>query len=431
MQDVDTASWITRARTQADMEIANRQEQLKDKVFSHIVDDDGNQYVDLVMEGGGMLGIALVGFTYVLEQQGLRFRKVAGTSAGAINALMTAALDVPGKPKSQKVLEILDSTAFDEFMDGPDYVKKVIRKVLNKDSGWSYVWSARSLYKTFRQVQSTLGLNPGNRFLEWATEILNEHAVYTVADLESRVNSFPPLYICTSEEAGKIPSADAASGAVALIATDITTESRAVFPKDAPLYWQDTEELHPAHFVRASMSVPLFFEPMVVNQIPQGKKAMHLFEDLRNIKAHQFKYQRPPEQVRFVDGGMVSNFPFDIFHLARASRHAPRAPTIGVKLEDDVYQHNTDTFLQYLGAVVNTSRRMFDNHLRVVHSADYDELVSNIPIKPEIQWLNFEMPPEHKYDLFMSGVDTALNFLQRFEFNDYLLNVRLPLMQQH
>ena len=45
----------------------------KNKPFSDIIDDDGHQYVDVVMEGGGVLGIALVGFTYVLEQVGIDF----------------------------------------------------------------------------------------------------------------------------------------------------------------------------------------------------------------------------------------------------------------------------------------------------------------------------------------------------------------------
>src|SRR6185437_10323046 len=53
-------------------------------------DDEGNQYVNLVQKGGGVLGIALVGYTYILEKMGIRFVRLAGTSAGAINtALMT------------------------------------------------------------------------------------------------------------------------------------------------------------------------------------------------------------------------------------------------------------------------------------------------------------------------------------------------------
>lgn len=56
------------------------------KVVSDIVsaDDEPIQYVDLVQKGGGVLGVALVGYVYVLEQAGIRFLKLAGTSAGAI-----------------------------------------------------------------------------------------------------------------------------------------------------------------------------------------------------------------------------------------------------------------------------------------------------------------------------------------------------------
>ena len=50
---------------------------------SDLVDTNGHQYVDLVQEGGGVLGIALLGFTYVLESMGIRFWRLAGTSAGA------------------------------------------------------------------------------------------------------------------------------------------------------------------------------------------------------------------------------------------------------------------------------------------------------------------------------------------------------------
>jgi len=69
------------------------------KKVSDIVDDDNNQYVDLVMEGGGVLGIALVGYTYALESVGIRFLGVGGTSAGAINAMLVVAVDEPAKAK--------------------------------------------------------------------------------------------------------------------------------------------------------------------------------------------------------------------------------------------------------------------------------------------------------------------------------------------
>lgn len=45
--------------------------------ISDITDDQGNQYVDLVMEGGTVWGLALIGYTYTLEQAGIRFLNLA------------------------------------------------------------------------------------------------------------------------------------------------------------------------------------------------------------------------------------------------------------------------------------------------------------------------------------------------------------------
>ena len=47
--------------------------------------------VDLVFEGGGLKGIALVGAYSVLEERGYRPQNIAGTSAGAIVAALLAA----------------------------------------------------------------------------------------------------------------------------------------------------------------------------------------------------------------------------------------------------------------------------------------------------------------------------------------------------
>src|SRR6187402_2616488 len=61
-------------------------------IVSDVLDAEGHQYVNLVQKGGGVLGVALVGYTYILEEMGIRFIRLAGTSAGAINtALMTVA----------------------------------------------------------------------------------------------------------------------------------------------------------------------------------------------------------------------------------------------------------------------------------------------------------------------------------------------------
>ncbi|MGH7505457.1 MAG: patatin-like phospholipase family protein, partial [Longimicrobiales bacterium] len=84
--------------------VAPLRRELAGKEFSDILDAEGHQYVDLVLEGGGMLGIALVGYTYVLEQAGIRFLRLGGTSAGAINALLLAALESREHAKTDEVV---------------------------------------------------------------------------------------------------------------------------------------------------------------------------------------------------------------------------------------------------------------------------------------------------------------------------------------
>src|SRR6478609_10243200 len=68
-------------------------------LVSDVLDKEGHQYVNLVQKGGGVLGVALVGYTYILEQMGVRFIRLAGTSAGAIN---TALMTVIGKKEESK-----------------------------------------------------------------------------------------------------------------------------------------------------------------------------------------------------------------------------------------------------------------------------------------------------------------------------------------
>src|SRR4051812_32253255 len=64
----------------------------KNLVVSDVLDQEGHQYVNLVQKGGGVLGVALVGYTYILEQMGIRFIRLAGTSAGAINTALMAVI---------------------------------------------------------------------------------------------------------------------------------------------------------------------------------------------------------------------------------------------------------------------------------------------------------------------------------------------------
>ncbi|WP_228448340.1 MULTISPECIES: patatin-like phospholipase family protein [unclassified Chryseobacterium] len=106
-------------------------ENISAKEFSDLLDAQGNQYIEFVQEGGGVWGSALVGYLYGLEIFGIRFLKVAGTSAGAINTMLIAACKTKEEPKSELIKDILFSWNFADFMDGKTYVKTTLHGMLN------------------------------------------------------------------------------------------------------------------------------------------------------------------------------------------------------------------------------------------------------------------------------------------------------------
>src|SRR5690242_3577666 len=76
------------------------------------VHDSARKYVDLVCEGGGVRGIALVGALAVLEERGYQPRSVAGTSAGAIVATLVGA-----GLKAAQIHEIIAGLDFRKMKD--------------------------------------------------------------------------------------------------------------------------------------------------------------------------------------------------------------------------------------------------------------------------------------------------------------------------
>ncbi len=162
--------------------------------YSDVIDDEGNQYVDLVQEGGGVLGVALLGYTYVMEQLGIRFFSLGGTSAGAINTLLMASADTVDKPKTVKIIEALANKNLYDFVDGPFFVKFIIKafrttrenesiflKILKKilKIVWILIWSIPVIIHLFIKK----GMNPGKNFRNWLVNVLKENKVNTYSDL--------------------------------------------------------------------------------------------------------------------------------------------------------------------------------------------------------------------------------------------------------
>lgn len=388
--------------------IIDRAEKLKtDGVhFSDVVDDKGFQYVDLVQEGGGVLGIALVGYTYVLEKAGIRFFSLAGTSAGAINTMMMAGLGEIQEAKSEKILTVLSKQDLFDLVDGDKAVKKIINKAIKKEGGlgWTLAWNAVKIYGILKKK---LGLNPGSYFEKWITDELGRRGVRTMRDLYTLRKEIPAGLKTRSGE-----SLHEIEAKLAIIASDITTHSKAEFPKMAGLYWKDVEEVSPAKLVRASMSIPFFFEPFQVHGLPNAGK-----KDNDSWKKFASYGGEVPSSVSFVDGGMLSNFPINVFH--KPGGGVPRMPTFGARLSAYRQESSKNNSMGGMaGGMISTMRQIHDYDF-LLKNPDYKKLICRIDADQKFNWLDFNMTPKQQVDLFNLGATKAIEFLCKFDWEDY------------
>jgi NTE family protein len=224
---------------------------------------------DLVLEGGGVKGLGLLGAVEQLMRAGYSFQRVAGTSAGSIMAAFVAA-----GASADKLAEVMDHL---DYARVPDRSPPGLPAV---SEGISLLRSA--------------GAYEGDYLREFVYEELKGLGVTTFGDLRR-----------SDREADKNLKPYQRYKLV-VMATDITRGRLLRLPWDYPLLNLKPDEQLVADAVRASSSIPLFFEPITIRD---GKSS---------------------EQTTLVDGGVLSNFPIEIFD--RTDGVTPRWPTFGVKI---------------------------------------------------------------------------------------------------
>ncbi len=472
------------------------------KEFSDLLDAEENQYVEFVQEGGGVWGSALVGYLYGLEIFGIRFLKVAGTSAGAINTMLIAACKTKEESKSETIKEILFNWNFADFMDGKPYVKTTIHAMLNnknflKINSYIFIgilvffgilafvypteetWQTKILFsiplllviigvlcltKIYTDLKKrNSGLNPGNTFSEAMKNALDSFGIKTVADLnekfvkkgkdlslnyrygngmqyyqialesieEIRANNrehideirYKIFYDSTvNNEYYKKDPFYLLKSEYIVVTTDINAKIKVELPTMANLYWSEEELKHisPAEFVRASMSVPFFFEPTqkVINKDDDSVKY-----------AWKFWMNTSPEDIYpagvFIDGGSISNFPIDLFHATDI--FYPRMPLFGVQLTSDsdllsgkgkTSEEILASPLTYAGNIISTLKGFNDKTFLTKHTFYHLFSIQTVNCGSS-SWLNFFMKREEKEDLFNRGFQAALDFLSRFDWDRY------------
>jgi NTE family protein len=226
---------------------------------------------DLVLEGGGVKGIAHVGAIRALQERGFtHYPRVAGTSAGSIVGALAAA----GIPATQ-MLKIMQKLDLREIRD---------RRGLNRVPVIGKAWSL-----TFDD-----GFYDGHYLREFLGNVL----------AEAGVERFKHLRIDDAHDRRHLPEEQ--DYKLVVMAADITHGCLIRLPWDyRSLYGLDPDDQLVVDAVRMSMSIPFYFKPMRLRDA--GGK-----------------------QVTIVDGGVLSNFAIDVFD--RRDGGQPRWPTFGVKL---------------------------------------------------------------------------------------------------
>lgn len=196
-----------------------------------------------------------------------------------------------------------------------------------------------------------------------------------------------------------------------IVSADITNEIKVEFPAMHPMYWGTDYSISPAQYVRASMSIPFFFKPLKVSFASSQLK--YIQEEWYKRLGIRKQFSEENNYSLFVDGGLISNFPVNVFYNPEIP--VPAKPTIGVKLEyeDDSAYKSIRSELALAGSMVSTMRYFYDRDFINKHNM-YKKTVRSIDTG-NINWLNFNLSSREKVELFFRGALTATIFLSRHQ----------------
>jgi NTE family protein len=442
-------------------------DQAEPLIVSDILDEYGHQYVDLVQKGGGVLGIALVGYTYVLEQMGIRFMRLAGTSAGAINTSLMTVIGKKEDAKSEAIVTALCALNFFDLVDGHRAARWVIKRFVSEPDFFAHLkkWAVtglvilalllagdfiflglqhKSTWATYagrvffiitglyhlgmglgvvyitslvkRLKNSGFGINPGDFFYDWIKQQLASNGVTSVATLNQKAGApIPGLKLRPGVENER--GVDGLVGDVTFITSELVTKNKFQLPGMCNLFRATKDEvdaMQPAGFVRASMAIPVFFESYFIKDIPCEDPA------IRQLWMDILDEPDPPSTVRFVDGGILSNFPVNLFF--NKDIKVPRLPTFGIDLDDstpdDATKHAESWSLGgYIGRMFNTIRFYYDKDFLLKNKV-LELGIGKVPLS-EYNWLNFFLKNEEKVAMFVTGAEAARDFLLKFDWEGY------------
>ena len=325
--------------------------------------DKADLKADLVLEGGGVKGIALVGAVSVLQEAGYSFPRVAGTSAGSI----VGALIASGMPAEQ-MLDVMQSTDYSKFQDGT-----FIDRLGPLGQGLSLLFQK--------------GIYEGNYLKEYLAQLLPD-------EMESFAGMRLP-----DDPGSDLPQSKRYR--LVVMASDVSQHKLVRLPWDYDAFYglnPDNQSVIDA--VRASMSIPFFFEPATVDYTVErdGRTAT--------------------ERSTLVDGGMLSNFPVAVFD--RTDGKPSRWPTFGIKLSAKPDDHPKTTVVKgplsltfgMLATLVGWNDRSHIDDPSIVARTIFVNTFG-------ISAVAFDLSRADQDRLYKSGRDAATKFLDTWDFSEY------------
>ncbi len=324
---------------------------------------------DLVLEGGGVKGIALNGAVSTLLRAGYTFPRVGGTSAGAVVGAVLAALQ-----RSDGSVDDLGAIAA-----SLDY-----RRLRDRGFPGRYLGPLGFLADGVSVLLED-GAYEGDFLQDWVAGVLADLGVRTFGDLRR-------------DDPGD-DGAPHSQWSLVVNASDVSRRRLARLPWDyEPVYGLDPDEQVVATAVRASASIPYLFEPVTL----RGGRG----------------------EVTLVDGAVVSNYPVEMFD--REDGRAPRWPTIGVRL-DALLGGGQATVHRVRGAVplgvalVETAVE----GCQAEHVLAPCNVARSVYVDTgDVGVLDFGISRAEQAKLVRAGEQAALDFLDTWDFDGWRLRCR-------
>jgi predicted acylesterase/phospholipase RssA len=235
-----------------------------------------------VFQGGGCRGAAFVGAYEEAVSRGVHFTEVAGTSSGSIAAALIGAGATP-----EQLRERITELDFGTFLRDPENLPNT----LGFHSLAKIAWLTR--LRAYRRFFSHLGRYSSVGIEEWVEEQLR--SLLPNERTPIRFESLPiPTWI---------------------VATDLGAKGVRVWSSE---YDKNAEV---AKAVRASCSIPIFFQPVNLN---------------------------------YVDGGLLSNLPSFVFSSAASGYRPLSSRILAFTLQADPDKPDTSNAFRFLSEMVDT-----------------------------------------------------------------------------